>query len=477
MTQPTPTRREALKTGSLLTAAAAASPYWFTARSAFAQEGRSANSRPKLGCIATGSRWGAVGPAAMNYADCVAVCDVDEGHLQRGRDTVKKKQGDDTAANLKSFSNFRELLEMDEIDVVTIVTPDHWHALPVIEALRAGKHVYCEKLLTLTIHEGKQILKVLGESGKTMQVGTQQRTGMGQRFLRAIAMVRDGRIGQVQKVTCCINGVGDSGEIPVAEVPAGLDWDAWHGQVEPYEYRWKEGGNWGKTRGHYEFRWWYEYSGGKMTDWGAHHVDIAQWAIKQNGEGQGPTSIEPVMQKHAVDMENGMPVQKDRYNVALKFDVKCMFPANDIAPDGCEMRIVSDHPNGNGIFFEGTEGRFHVSRGSMRGAPVEALEQNPITREQIEEVYGQPLPEAAGGDGTNAHMQNFFNALSGNGTTVSDVASHHKAMCTCHLANIAVRLDAPLQWDAASEQITNNDTAQAMQQRTQRSGYEIDVDV
>ena len=470
-------RRTFLKTGSLAAAAGAAMPYVFTAKSAYAQEGRSANSRPKLACIATGSRWNAVGPAAMNFADTVALCDVDAGHLTSGLEKVRKIQGEDTFKNCEQFMDYRELLDKVECDVVTVVTPDHWHALPVIDALRAGKHVYSEKPLTLTIHEGKQILKVLEESGKTMQVGTQQRTGMGQRFLQAIAMVRDGRIGDVQRITCNIGGSSDSGPIPVADVPDGLDWDRWHGQVEPKDYRWKEGGNWGKTRGHYEFRWWYEYSGGKMTDWGAHHVDIAQWAIKQNGEGQGPSKIIPVMQEHPVSFVDGMPQQDDRYNAATKFDVQAMFPANELASEGVEMHIVSNSPDGNGILFEGTKGKFHVNRQRMKGAPVNDLEKNPITPAQIEEVYGGPLPEKKGGDGTVAHMQNFFNCIASGETPVSDVASHHKAMCTCHLANIAIRLDQPLEWDAAAEQITNNDTAKAMQSRTQRDGYKIDVDV
>ena len=473
-----PSRREFLRTGSLAAAAGAAMPYVFTARSAYAQEGRSANSRPTLGCIATGSRWYAVGPAAMQFADCVAICDVDKRHLEGGYNKVKEQQGDDTAANLKQYEDYRELLEQDGIDVVTVVTPDHWHALPVIDALRAGKDVYSEKPLTLTIHEGKQILKVLEETGRTMQVGTQQRTGMGQRFLTAVAMVRDGRIGDLQKVTCDIGGSSDSGEIPVAEVPAELNWDLWHGQVEPKEYRWKEGGRWGKTRGHYEFRWWYEYSGGKMTDWGAHHVDIAQWALGQNGPDDGPLTIEPVTAEHPVDFdERGNPQQVDRYNAATKFDVKVMFGENQIAPEGCEMRIVSNSSDGNGILFEGTKGRFHVNRQRMKGGPVDDLESNPITRAQLEEVYGGPLPERAGGDGTLAHMQNFFQSVAGDAKPVSDVGSHHKAMCTCHLANIAIRLNEKLMWAPNEENITNSKNGLAMQRRAQRDGYQIDVEV
>ncbi len=150
----------------------------------------------------------------MEFADCVAVCDVDALHVDEGRDIAtqrNRQRGVDLSVAM--YEDYRELLERDDIDVVTIVTPDHWHTKIAIEAMQAGKDVYCEKPLTLTIDEGKQIIKVLEETGRVFQVGTQQRTEMGQLFLKAVAMVRDGRIGEVQKVTCDIGGSSDSGAI------------------------------------------------------------------------------------------------------------------------------------------------------------------------------------------------------------------------------------------------------------------------
>lgn len=457
-------RRDFLKT-STLAAAGATMPYWMSSQRTLAEDAaKSPNERLNVGCIGTGSRWNAVGPAAFKFANCVAVADVDKNHAEAGKNKVvdiHKKAGRPTEVDV--YEDYQKILERDDIDIVTIVTPDHWHSKIAIEALQAGKDVYCEKPLTLTIHEGKQIIKVLEETGRVFQVGTQQRTEMGQRFLQAIAMIRDGRIGDIQKVTCNIGGSTDSGAIPVVDVPKGLNWEKWLGQAPMVDYRFKENGRWGNSRCHYEFRWWYEYSGGKMTDWGAHHVDIAQWAIGQNGPGQGPVSVEPIMHEHPVPFKDGMPQQDDRYNAATKFDVKVMFE------NGVEMHIVSDSSDGNGILFEGTKGRFHVARGRTKGGPFEALKDNPLPENAISEVYGGKQP--------TSHMENFVECVRNREKPISDVWSHHKAMCTCHLANIAIRLDKTLEWDPQSENVTNNELARSMQQREQRKGYEINVSI
>lgn len=459
------TRRDFLKTGTAA-AAAASMPYFFTAEPARAAAFQTPNERPVLGCIGTGSRWNAVGPNAMQFSDCVAICDVDARHREAGKNKVngiQPKKGFDGKLDL--YEDYRKILDRDDIDVVTIVTPDHWHSKIAIEALQAGKDVYCEKPLTLTITEGKQIIKVLEETKRVFQVGTQQRSEMGLRFLQAIAMIRDGRIGEVQKVTCNIGGAPTCEPIPVADVPEGLNWELWQGQAQEQEYRFRSGGRRGNTRCHYEFRWWYEYSGGKMTDWGAHHVDIAQWAIGQNGEGQGPVSIEGTAQ-HPVEMKNGYPVENDRYNTASSFDIDVKFG------NGVDMKIVSNSSDGNGILFEGTKGRFHVSRGRTKGAPFEALKANPLPEGAIAEVYGGKDPAKG-----NAHMANFFECLVSGEKPISDVWSHHRAMTTCHLANIAIRLGRKLEWDPETQQITNDTEANTWQSREQRKGYEINVSV
>lgn len=461
-----PSRRDFLK-ASTLTAAGAAMPYWFTTRRTLAEENRSALERPILGCIGTGDRWDGVGPNAMEFSTCAAVCDVDFNHALKGRETARNRNSSKGAnRTIDVYEDYRYLLDRKDIDVVTIVTPDHWHTKIAIEALRAGKDVYCEKPLTLTIHEGKQIIKVMDETKRVFQVGTQQRSEMGNRFLTAVAMVKLGRIGQVKRVICDIGGAPESGEIPTADIPKELNWDLWLGQAPMVDYRSKpmgENARYPHSRVHYEFRWWYEYSGGKMTDWGAHHVDIASWAL--GIDETGPTSLEPVAGKvkFPCEYKNGMPTRDDMYNTATQFDVKVMCPGD------VEMHIVSDSQDGNGILFEGTEGRFHVSRERIKGRPFEDLKTNPIPEEEIVKLYKGKQP--------GNHMGNFFECMKTREQPISDVYSHHRAMTTCHLANIAIRLDRKLVWDSVKQEIVGDADANQWQSREQRKGYEIDVSV
>ncbi len=458
------TRRDFLKRSSTAAAAGAVMPYWFSGTTSLADDAaKSPNERLLLGCIGTGDRWRSVGAAAMNFADCIAVADVDASHAGQGRQMATERSK--SKAEVAVFEDYRHVLGNKDIDIVTIVTPDHWHSKIAIEAMQAGKDVYCEKPLTLTINEGKQIRKVLDETNRVFQVGTQQRTEMGRRFLGAIGLIREGRIGEVKKVVCNIGGAPTCAPIPVADVPEGLNWEMWQGQAPLHDFRFREAGRWGNSRCHYEFRWWYEYSGGKMTDWGAHHVDIATWAIGM--QDSGPTSVEGIMVEHPVPLdENGMPTEPDRYNTASKFDIKVVYP------NGIEMRIVSNSPEGNGILFEGTEGSFHVSRGNLKdvkGTVVADLKDNPLPEGVIADIYGKPVP--------GSHMENFIQCVRDRETPISDVHSHHRAMTTCHLANIAIRLGRPIQWDPQAEQIVGDEKAAAMMGREQRKGYEINVTI
>ena len=455
-------RRDFLKTTSTAALAGATLPYWFTAESNRALGFQSVNSRPVLGCIGTGDRWHQVVGGALNYSDGVAVCDVDRLHMEQGRDKVKDaqaKKGKD--ATVEMYEDYRKLLDRKDIDVVTIVTCDHWHSKIAIEAMRAGKDVYCEKPLTLTINEGKQIRKVLQETKRVFQVGTQQRSEMGLLFLKAVAMVKDGRLGKVQKVTCDIGGAPGASEFPEADIPAELNWDMWLGQAPLVKYRSKaSGGKYPHARTHYEFRWWYEYSGGKMTDWGAHHVDIASWAL--GIDESGPLSVEGVA-THPCEFKDGHPLRDDCYNAATSFDVTVMCPGD------VEMHIVSNSKDGNGILFEGTEGRFHVSRGNMKGKPVEDLKEKPLSEDLLSKLYKGKKP--------GNHMGNFFECIADRTDPISDVYSHHRAMTTCHLANIAIRLGRKITWDSKTEQIVGDPAANQWLAREQRKGYEIDVSV
>ncbi len=465
-------RRDFLKSSTAVLAGATM-PYWFTSTSNLALGRQSVNDRPVLGCIGTGDRWDAVGPNAMALSDCVAVCDVDRNHLEKGRDRVKdiqSKKG--VSGEPEMYEDYRKILDRKDVQVVTIVTTDHWHSKIAIEAMQAGKDVYCEKPLTLTILEGKQIIKVLKETGRVFQVGTQQRSEFStngnqvqNQFLKAVAIARSGRLGKITKVTCGINGAPTSGEIPKAAIPEGLNWDMWLGQAPMTDYLQGEFGNnkrYPEARTHYEFRWWYEYSGGKMTDWGAHHVDVGMWGLGM--DNSGPISVEGTAE-HPVPLVDGMPTVSNRYNVAHKFDVVAKFAG------GAELHITSE--GDNGVLFEGTEGRIFVNRGKLSGAPVDDLATNPLPESLLKELYKGKEPKG----GHNAHMENFFDCVKDRGLPVSDVFSHHRAMTTCHLANIAIRLGRKIEWNPETEQIINDKDAAKWIGREQRKGYEINVSV
>jgi predicted dehydrogenase len=461
-------RREFLKTTSLAALGGASLPYWYTSATSSALGFYAASERPVVGCIGVGDRWrGGIRQGVMQFGDVAAVCDVDVHNLRWAEDLVGKDQAKRGAdRHVAMYEDYRKVLDRKDIDVVSIVTPDHWHTKIAIEAMKAGKDIYCEKPLTLTIDEGKQIIKVLNETKRVFQVGTQQRSEMGnaetpQFFLTAVALVKAGRIGTVKKVTCGINGAPASSTIPVAEVPPGFNWDMWLGQAPFTEYRIgkfldEKNPQYRESRTHYEFRWWYEYSGGKMTDWGAHHVDIAQWGIGM--DQSGPVSVQGTAQ-HPVPMKDGFPTEPDRYNVATKFDVTCQFP------NGVEMLITSE--GDNGILFEGTEGRLFVNRGKITGKPVEELKDNPLPEDALVKLYKGKKP--------GSHMGNFFECIKDRTQPISDVYTHHRSMTTCHLANIAIRLGRKIEWDPVAEQIVGDKEAKGLMAREQRKGYEIVV--
>lgn len=456
MNQSSESRRRFLQ--ATAAASAAATPYFCATQSASADETKSANDRIPIGVIGAGGMARGNMNAAKDWLDVVAICDADASRRESANKQMSKGKAD-------VYADYRDVLSRDDIKMVHIATPDHWHTKPLIEAMLAGKDVYCEKPLTLTIDEGKQIRKVQEETGRVVQVGTQQRSTMNL-FVKAMALVNEGRVGKINKVSCAIGGAPTSPAIPVADVPEGLDWDRWLGPAPATDYRQVSTGdknNRGKGNCHYEFRWWYEYSGGKLTDWGAHHVDIANWALKLNGQTAGPTGIGGSAE-HPVEFINGVPVQKDRYNTATKF----LFTVD--YPGGTEMIIRND--TDNGVLIEGDKGRIFVNRRKLVGAPVEDLESNPLPEDSIAKVY-RNMPVVR--NERSQHWANFIHCHKEGIKPISDVHSHMEMLNVCHLAGISARLGRDLKWDDASEQIVGDDEANSMLARPYREGYEIEM--
>jgi predicted dehydrogenase len=273
-------------------------------------------------------------------------------------------------------------------------------------------------------------------------------------------------------VQASIGGALTSPSIPVVSVPQGLDWDRWLGPAPAAEYRFlpapppaskdaKPGQP--NTNGHYEFRWWYEYSGGKLTDWGAHHVDIASWALQLNGQTAGPTSIGGLA-RHPVDFKDGMPVQRDRYNTATEFHFTVNFPGG--------TTMIIRHDADNGVLIEGDKGRLFVNRRKLAGGVVDALKDDPLPEGAVARVYKNlPMEE----DERAAHWSCFLNCVKSRAEPISDVHSHMKMLNICHLAGISARLGRHLEWDDAAERITGDDVAAAMMARPYRKGYEIEM--
>ena len=252
--------------------------------------------------------------------------------------------------------------------------------------------------------------------------------------------------------------------IPIVESPKGLDWDTWLGPAPKVDYRalpeMREGYGGGVplySNGHYSFRNWHEYSGGRMTDWGAHHVDIANWAL--GATETGPSKITPLKFDMGCEYKDGNPTVDDRYNVATNFQVQVDMPG------GVEMLIKSD--GDNGILFEGTKGRFFVNRGKIVGKPVEELEGNPLPEGAIDEVYG--------GKHTPNHVVNFINSMRSRKQPISDVWSHNRMLEICHLSNIAMRVNRPLAWDPAKREIIGDALASSFMSRENRKGFEIEM--
>ena len=313
-----------------------------------------------------------------------------------------------------------------------------------MDACRAGKDVYCEKPLSLTIDEGKRIRNVTMASKQVVQVGSWQRSDS--RFRQAVELVRSGRLGTLQSVEVILGKNEVGGPFEKVAPPKNLDWNLWQGQTPDVPYI--------AERSHYTFRWWLEYSGGQMTDWGAHHIDIALWAINSP----------PV----EISGQAKYPTKTDGYNVPLDFSATVRHE------NGVVMKI-SDTGR-NGILFTGTEGRLFVNRGTISGKPIEDLAAKPFSREQFN-VYdfdNQSRPERSGKlDAIINHMGNFFDCVESRRSTISDVESQHRSVSVCHLANIAMKLGRPVKWNPVDEQFVNDSEADQHLSRPQRSGFEV----
>lgn len=437
--------RRSFLTRCATVAAATGLPLWFVQRELAAQSVakpvKSPNDRPGIALIGCGGMGRGDAQNASRFGDVLAVCDVDQKH----GDEAAKQFSKDGKTPAK-FTDFRKVMERDDIHVIVQATPDHWHTLINLAAALANKDVYGEKPLTLTIDEGKKLIKAVRSTGIVLQTGTQQRSD--KKFRLACELVRNGRIGKLKQVNVFVPAGVRGGPFQKQSVPEGFNWDFWLGQAPQVEYF--------KERCHASFRWWWDYSGGPVTDWGAHHNDIARWAIGLDG----PTEIEA---RALADTIPGGYTTPHEFEATLTWanDVKQIVRTTpDDTPYG---GVVKKDGQRNGLKFEGTEGWIWVNRSNLDASKDEIIE-TPLADNA---VRLEVSPD---------HMGNFFDCVRSRKDPISHVEAGHRSACVGHLIVIALRLGKKLQWDAAKEMFVGEGAKEANTHlaREMRMPYDYD---
>jgi predicted dehydrogenase len=421
---PQPTRREFLKT-----AAAASVPLILPGTVL----SHAPSERLTLGFIGMGT----MNRGHLGYflrqkdVQVLAVCDVDQTRREAAKKTADdyygKEQKSGTYEGCAAYNDFRELLARKDIDAVVIATPDHWHAIPVIEACKAKKDIYCEKPMSLTIHEAKVMIDAVRKHGRVFQTGSQQRSS--KEFLKACEYVRNGRIGRLQRVIVDVGGPSKPCDLPEEPMEDGLDWDLWLGPAPKRPYN-----SVLSPRGvHKHFPAWRnyrEYSGGMMTDWGAHHFDIAQWAL--DADKSGPLEI--------------LPPEDAKADRGVRF----------LYEDGVE---VIHGPSG-GVQFIGTEGEILVNRGKLSSKPARILEE--LLGEDDFRLYDSP-----------GHQRDWLNCIRRRVKPICDVEVGARSVTVCHLGNLAYWHHRKLRWDAKNWCFLDDSTTNQWLDRERRDPWQL----
>jgi predicted dehydrogenase len=395
-----------------------------------------ANDRINVGIIGAGGQgrgdWGRF--LEQPDVNPAAVCDVYQPHVEKAAAMAKTP--------VKTYKDFRKLLDQKDIDAVIVATPDHWHAIPTVMACQAGKDVYCEKPLSLTVREGRLMLNAARKYQRVVQTGSQQRSGA--HYAKAVEIVRSGKLGKIAHVqaTQIRNSMPGFGKPSDGQPPEGLDWDMWLG---PAPYR-----PYNPLRCIYNFRWFWDYSGGQMTNWGAHNLDIARWAM----DVKAPLSVAAFGGRYAVEDGGETPdVQEVIYN----------FPGFVLTWSVREMNGMSR----GGFEFHGTKGNLSLSRGGYK-ITGESWGDKKDRKKQVEDVNGE------GSEQPVAHVRNFLDCVKSRKRPNADVEEGHLTAVVCHLGNIATRLGRSLKWDAAKEEIVGDREANQWLSRPYRKPWSMD---
>jgi predicted dehydrogenase len=432
-------RRGFLRSAAVISGGAAL-PGWFLAQGAEPAAGRPAspNARPGIALVGCGGMGLVDLGLAAKFGDVVALCDVDTARLARAAE--KHPQ----AARLRDF---REVMARRDVQVVINGTPDHWHTLVNLAAVRAGKDVYSEKPLTLTIEEGRRLVTAVRQHKRVLQTGSQQRSD--KRFRLACELVRNGRLGKLRHVITSLPSGRHGGPFAPAPVPEGLDWDFWQGQAPALDYV--------PERGHGSFRYWWEYSGGTLTDWGAHHNDIALWGLGL--ERSGPVSVEGRALLAPIPGGFSFP---STYEVNYAYANGVTHTCRTVVTEGPSGNVITGSPlpgeMPNGVRFEGSDGWLFVSRLKIEASDPGIL-QEPLAAPKVR-LYA-----------SDNHMGNFFDCVRSRQAPICDAEIGHRSVSVCHLGAIALRLGRKLKWNPAREEFAGDAEANRWRAREQRAPY------
>jgi predicted dehydrogenase len=445
------TRREFLRTGGAL-----AMPLIVPVSALSTRRAVPPSERITLGLIGCGSHgagWNLDQIFRCPDAQVVAVCDVDTTRREAAKAKVEAHYGADLPGEYMgctAYNDFRELLARGDLDAVANCTPDHWHTIPAIMAARAGKDVICEKPLTLTVEEGRILSDTVARMGRVFQTASENRSI--DTYIRLCELVRNGRLGKLQHIEVTLpsgnESRGDNFDDREAQpIPEGFDYDLWLGQAPWAPYS--------PARCHGSFRWNLDYSGGRLTDWGAHLIDLAQWG--NNTEATGPVEVEGTGE---------FPPRDALFNTAYAFDLNYRYA------NGVTMKVVSREP---GIRFFGSDGwiGFNGWRAPLE-ASSEALLNSELGPDDVQLYHPSEIVRREDG-GQGGEYRNFLDCIRTRQACYAPAETGHRTISIAHIGNIAMLLGRKLRWDPAAERFLDDPAADAMLSRPQREPWTLQM--
>lgn len=422
---------------NFLKGAALVSSFYIVPRHVLGGAGYTAASdRITLGFIGCGKQSGGLQRRFFNLPDAqiLAGCDVYAAKLEKFLKTndslYAEKTGQAGYKSTSGYVDYRELLARKDIDAVVVATPDHWHASISVHAAEAGKDIYCEKPLALTVAEGRAMVDATRKNKRVFQTGSMQRSS--KEFTQAVQLVRSGAIGKITRILVSVGGPPKDWDLPSEAIPDGLNWKMWLGPnviERPYNNQLAPGleaSFWAKWRDYKDF------GGGYMTDWGAHMFDIGQWGMGM--DHSGPVKIIP-------------PGDGKKAGLIYQYE------------NGVEM-IHQPDPGKNYCHFIGTEGEVYVQRGELRTTPVSLKDKTFDEGDYKIQVCDN-------------HYQDFFNAIRTRKPPICDVETGHRTATVCTIGNIAYQLQRPLSWNPEKERFKNDREANKLLKRKMNKEWKV----